>query len=343
MSPSLRLHITGEPSREIQLLGEVYRLGRDPDAEIVIQHPAISKRHALLERRHGHWQLRDQGSTNGLSWKGRSVQLLALRDGDRIRLGPEADPSLPVLEFLEPSSRRQRLPWRKALSSGLLSLAGAGLLVLGFGAVSVPVRGSLAPVRGPLVLYDRSGTPINSGFDTNHREKERVADFAPSLRAALLSSEDTRFWWHPGVDPIGITRALLVNIAGGQVLEGGSTLTQQLARSLYPNEVGEGDTLQRKWNELLVALQLEARFSKQTLLLSYLNRVYLGVGWGFEDAAQAYFNHSASALTLPQAALLVGLLPSPNGHDPCRDPKAALAARNGGLNKMVQEGRLSAD
>ena len=172
--------------------------------------------------------------------------------------------------------------WGKALSSGLLSLAGAGLMLLGFGALSVPVRGSLAPVRGPLVLYDRSGAPINSGFDTNHREKASVADFAPSLRAALLSSEDTRFWWHPGVDPIGITRALLVNIAGGQVLEGGSTLTQQLARSLYPNEVGEGDTLQRKWNELLVALQLEARFSKQALLLSYLNRVYLGVGWGLK-------------------------------------------------------------
>ena len=101
----------------------------------------------------------------------------------------------------------------------------------------MPVRGSLAPVRGPLVLYDRSGAPINSGFDTNHREKASVAEFAPSLRAALLSSEDTCFWWHPGVDPIGITRALLVNIAGGQVLEGGSTLTQQLARSLYPNEV----------------------------------------------------------------------------------------------------------
>ena len=80
--------------------------------------------------------------------------------------------------------------------------------------------------------------------------------------------------------------------------------------------MGEGDTLQRKWNELLVALQLEARFSKQALLLSYLNRVYLGVGWGFEDASRAYFNQSASTLSLPQAALLVGLLPSPNGHDP---------------------------
>ena len=79
MSPSLRLHISGQPSWEIQLLGEVYRLGRDPDAEIVIQHPAISKRHALLERRHGEWQLKDQGSTNGLSWKGRQATAISVR------------------------------------------------------------------------------------------------------------------------------------------------------------------------------------------------------------------------------------------------------------------------
>ena len=92
-----------------------------------------------------------------------------------------------------------------------------------------------------------------------------------------------------------------------------------------------------------MALQLEARFSKQALLLSYLNRVYLGVGWGFGRCLGAYFNQSASTLSLPQAALLVGLLPSPNGHDPCRYPEAALAARNGVLNKMVHEGRLSAD
>ncbi|MEL0171351.1 MAG: FHA domain-containing protein, partial [Synechococcus sp.] len=118
MSPSLRLHISGQPSREIQLLGQVYRLGRDPDAEIEIRHAAISKRHALLERRHGQWQLKDQGSTNGLSWKGRSVQLLALRDGDRIRLGPETDPSLPVLEFLDSSTGLQLGRWGKALSSG---------------------------------------------------------------------------------------------------------------------------------------------------------------------------------------------------------------------------------
>ena len=343
MTALLRIHITGQSSREILLLGEVYRLGRDRDAEIVVNHPAISKRHALLERRHGRWQLQDVGSTNGLSWSGHQVRLLGLCHGDQVRLGPEADATLPVLEFVDPKADSRLQRWGQALSSGLLSIASGGLLLLGFGALNLPVLGSLAPVQGPLVMYDRGGTPINSAFDNNHLENSSLSDFAPALKAALLSSEDTRFWWHPGVDPIGITRALIVNVAGGQVLEGGSTLTQQLARSLYPKEVGEGDTLQRKWNELLVALQLEARFSKQDLLLSYLNRVYLGVGWGFEDASRAYFDRPASELSLPQAALLVGLLPSPNGHDPCRNPEAALNARNAVLNKMVREGRLSAD
>ena len=138
-------------------------------------------------------------------------------------------------------------------------------MLLGFGALSVPVRGSLAPVRGPLVLYDRSGTPMNSGFDTNHREKASVADFSPSLRAALLSSEDTRFWWHRGRShrhhPCPARQHRWRPSAGGRRHSRNNWPS-------YPNEVGEGDTLQRKWNELLVALQLEARFSKQALLLA---------------------------------------------------------------------------
>jgi membrane peptidoglycan carboxypeptidase len=127
------------------------------------------------------------------------------------------------------------------------------------------------------------------------------------------------------------------------VLQGGSTLTQQLARSLYPDQVGQGETLGRKWRELLVSLQLEARFSKRDLLLSYLNRVYLGVGWGFEDASRHFFGKPAGDLSLEQAALLVGLLPSPNGYDPCFDPQAALESRNQVLAKMVDTGRISAD
>jgi membrane peptidoglycan carboxypeptidase len=160
---------------------------------------------------------------------------------------------------------------------------------------------------------------------------------------ALLASEDSRFWWHPGIDPIGTGRALVANLLGGRVLEGGSTLTQQLARSLYPDTVGQGQTLKRKWRELLVAIQLEQRFSKRDLLLNYLNRVYLGVGWGFEDASRLYFNKPAARLDLEEAALLVGLLPSPNGRDPCSNPQAALEARDGVLSKMVDTGYLNSE
>jgi peptidoglycan glycosyltransferase len=198
-------------------------------------------------------------------------------------------------------------------------------------------------VQGPIAIYDRTNQPIQSVESQRHRELASVKDFSPHVVDALLASEDSRFWWHPGIDPIGTARAMVTNLVGGQVLEGGSSLTQQLARSLYPDLVGRGDTLERKWRELLVALQLESRFSKGELLLSYLNRVYLGVGYGFDDAARVYFDRSASELSLEQAALLVGLLPSPNGHDPCQHPQRALEARNLVLNKMADEGRLSID
>ncbi|MFM7229770.1 MAG: transglycosylase domain-containing protein [Cyanobacteriota bacterium] len=340
----LVIHQPGAEPRRIGLHGQVYRIGRDPQAEVVIPHPAVSKRHALLQRRGRRWLLTDAGSTNGLSWRGRRLQELELQDGDRIRLGPLNERELPELEF---RSGRRSPPWLSTAGRGLLVLvlggAGMGLAVLGLGVLQAPVRGNLAPIRGPLAIYDHSNRLLASVNSSEHRELPGLDHFAPVLIEALLSSEDTRFWWHPGIDPIGTGRALVTNLIGGRVLEGGSTLTQQLARSLYPEQVGQGETLGRKWRELLVALQLEARFSKRDLLLSYLNRVYLGAGWGFEDAARHYFDRPARALSLEQAALLVGLLPSPNGHDPCQFPSAAQGARNAVLNKMVAEGRLHPD
>jgi penicillin-binding protein 1A len=330
------------PARELPLLGACYRIGRDSAAELAIDHAVVSRRHALLERHGQHWLLRDCGSTNGLWWRGRRVEELVLRDGDRIQLGPSGRGAVPALVFHRPGVAGQRnLARRGAIA--LAVLAGSGLLLLGLSALQLPIRGSLATVRGPLLLHDRANRPIASANDRRHRELQRLGEYPSVLIDALLASEDSRFWWHPGVDPIGTARALLANLAGGRVVEGGSTLTQQLARSLYPQQVGEGETLGRKWRELLVALQLEARFSKSDLLLSYLNRVYLGAGWGFEDAAQRFFAKPATRLELEEAALLVGLLPSPNGHDPCLHPQAALAARNGVLTKMAATGRISAD
>jgi penicillin-binding protein 1A len=338
----LILEVPGSPPRPLPLLGGCYRIGRDSSCDVVVDHGVVSRSHALLERHGNHWLLQDSGSTNGLWWRGRRVRQLVLRDGDRVSFGPEAKGELPSLLFRRPtSSRWQSLRRRGGIA--LAGLAGGGLLLLALSALQMPIRGSLATVRGPLVLYDGDNQPVASANDQRHHELQHLGAYPPVLIDALLASEDSRFWWHPGVDPIGTARALVANLLGGRVVEGGSTLTQQLARSLYPAQVGEGETLERKWRELLVALQLEARFSKRDLLLSYLNRVYLGAGWGFEDASQRFFGRSASRLQLEEAALLVGLLPSPNGHDPCLNPQAALNARNGVLTKMAATGRISAD
>jgi len=332
----------GVPARRLPLHGSCYRIGRDPDSDLRVEHAVVSRRHALLERHGRHWLLRDQGSTNGLWWEGRRVRELLLRSGDRVRLGPPDQTDLPEIRFLRhPAPRLPGLLRGLALASA--AVLGGGTLLVVLSSVTMPIRGSLAKVRGPLVVYDRQGKPIASVHDQRHRELERLGDYPEVLVHALLASEDTRFWWHPGVDPIGTLRALTINLLGGRVLEGGSTITQQLARSLYPERVGQGETLGRKWRELLVALQLEARFSKSELLLSYLNRVYLGAGWGFEDASRRLFGKPAAKLDLEEAALLVGLLPSPNGNDPCVDPRAALKARNRVLDRMASSWRIGAD
>jgi membrane peptidoglycan carboxypeptidase len=342
-SSGARLEILepGQPPRQLRLHPGCYRIGRSSDAEVPLQHGVVSRRHALLEQRGGRWLLQDQQSTNGLWWRGRRIRQLLLADGDIVRLGPQEQGELPEIRFCAGDPQRRQRPLRGLAL--LLALAGGlGVLGLAVAALLVPLRGQLKPMRGPLLLYDRAGRPIASAQDQRHRELRRLGDYPPVLIDALLASEDSRFWWHPGVDPIGTARALITNLLGGRVLEGGSTLTQQLARSLYPEQVGQGETLSRKLRELLVALQLEARFSKHDLLLSYLNHVFLGAGWGFEDASRRLFGRPAAQLRLEEAALLVGLLPSPNGYDPCLDPAAALASRNAVLAKMLEGGRLSA-
>ena len=319
-----------------------YRIGRDPGAEICLPAAGVSQQHALLECVAGQWILSDLQSTNGLWWRGRRIQQLLLCDGDRIQLAPGEAGGTAQLRFAQPSQRPwQRLRHWGSAAVALVAIGGAALLVLG--RLQVPVAAGLGGSRGPLLLFDGANRPLMAAESSQHREQRSLGGYPAELISALLASEDNRFWRHPGVDPIGTARALLTNLSGGRVLEGGSTLTQQLARSLHPEQVGRGETLGRKWRELLVALQLEAIHSKRDLLLAYLNRVYLGVGWGFDDAARHYFARPAASLSLEEAALLVGLLPSPNGFDPCTNPQAALSSRNRVLLKMVEAGRLSGE
>ncbi|HEY9906232.1 MAG TPA: transglycosylase domain-containing protein, partial [Thermosynechococcaceae cyanobacterium] len=177
-----------------------------------------------------------------------------------------------------------------------------------------------------------------------HTELKGLKDYSSYLPLAVLASEDSRFYSHLGIDPIGIARAVVTNVKGGEIREGASTVTQQLARSVFRSYVGSEDSAGRKLREAIVALKLEFDYSKDFLLLTYLNRVYMGYGnFGFEDSAQFYFGKSARDLSLGEAATLAGILPAPNSYNPVQNYDKAIEQRNGVLDRMTELGMISAD
>lgn len=136
---------------------------------------------------------------------------------------------------------------------------------------------------------------------------------------AILATEDRRFYSHFGIDPIGLSRAMATNIVSGRVVQGGSTITQQLAKILF---LTPERTLSRKFKEALTSLWLEYAYSKDEILSAYINRVYLGSGtYGFDAAAQRYFGRNITQVSLPQAALLAGLLKAPSRYSPLNNPE----------------------
>jgi penicillin-binding protein 1A len=157
---------------------------------------------------------------------------------------------------------------------------------------------------------------------------------------AVVATEDRRFFKHWGLDPSGMIRAAFTNVSQGRVAQGGSTLTQQLAKNLF---LGSERTWARKLEELVLALWLEARLGKRNILELYLNRVYLGAGaYGVETAAQRFFAKSARDVTLVEAAMLAGLLKAPSKYSPASNPPMARERANSVLAKMVEAGLLSA-
>jgi penicillin-binding protein 1A len=158
---------------------------------------------------------------------------------------------------------------------------------------------------------------------------------------AVVATEDRRFFKHWGLDPVGMIRAALTNVSQGRVAQGGSTLTQQLAKNLF---LGSERTWTRKLEELVLALWLEARLGKRNILELYLNRVYFGAGaYGIETASQRFFARSARDVTLAEAALLAGLLKAPSKYSPASNPPMARDRANIVLAKMVEAGLLSAE
>ena len=156
-----------------------------------------------------------------------------------------------------------------------------------------------------------------------------------------MAVEDRRFYHHPGIDPIGLMRAAWVNVRAGRVVQGGSTLTQQVAKTLF---LTNARTTKRKVQELLLTFWLERHFTKNEILEIYLNRVYLGSGaWGMDAAAKMYFNVSARRMTLAQAAVLAGLPRAPSRFNPRVNPAAALARAKEVLGAMANAGVITAE
>lgn len=185
----------------------------------------------------------------------------------------------------------------------------------------------------------------NDGETLSHRGDMRggmvlTSDMPSYVSQAVIATEDQRFYWHFGVDPIGLARAAWQNYRAGYIVQGGSTITQQLAKNVF---LTAERTLNRKIQEMLLAIWLEARYSKEQILTLYLNRVYFGGGaYGIEGASERFFKKSARELTLPEAAMLAGLLKAPSHYSPTNSIERARDRAAIVLDNMLRENFITA-
>src|SRR5918998_6654567 len=167
----------------------------------------------------------------------------------------------------------------------------------------------------------------------------RYDQIPPIMREAMIAVEDKRYRYHPGVDPLGMARALKVRAQRGEWTQGGSTITQQLARNIF---LTNSRTFGRKVREAILALAIERRFSKNQILELYLNRVYFGGGaYGIDAASRRFFGHSAKSLSLSEAAIIAGLVKAPSNYSPTADAEAAKSRAGVVLQLMRENGDIT--
>lgn len=228
---------------------------------------------------------------------------------------------------------------RLALLAAIWSTV-AAVLLLGWQATRLPDISRLDDHerRGGIRMIALDGTDFAQYGDV-HDAPVAAGRLPGAVVDALLAIEDRRFRSHFGVDPLGVLRAAFVNLREGAVRQGASTLTQQLAKNLF---LTPERTFKRKTREVLLALWLEASYSKEQLLTIYLNRMYFGAGaWGLGAAARTYFGKPATELTVYEAAMLAGLVKAPSRYNPVVNPQAARDRTSVVLSAMVDAGVLS--
>ena len=241
------------------------------------------------------------------------------------------------------SSRTQRwlLRWGWLLPVVAIAIGGAILgLTYAFARIPLPEDIELA---SSAEVYDAKGRLIGvySGevrrFILEEEEMSKVPDY---VGEAVISAEDRDFYDHSGVSLRGIIRAGWANVTGGEIQQGGSTITQQYVKNAVLQDPER--TVTRKVKEAVLAIKLERRFSKNEILSFYLNTIYLGRGaYGIEAAARTYFNKSAEDLTLGEAAFLAGIIPAPESYQPDENPQGAVDRRDRVLDLMEREGYIS--
>ena len=240
--------------------------------------------------------------------------------------------------------KRTRRHW--VLLAGSAAAIGCGV-ALGQTALTEAIDSTLPDARG-IASFNRPGTITLLSSDGQviqklgpaTREKLNPGEMPELVKQAFVAAEDRRFYEHDGVDLWGISRALFTNIKQRSVREGASTITQQLARTVF---LSQDRTITRKLREAALAYKLERQLSKEQILEQYLNYVYLGSGaYGVADAAWVYYSKTPDQLTLPEAALIAGLPPAPSVYSPLVDEDVATERRSIVLERMQQAGFITA-
>lgn len=216
---------------------------------------------------------------------------------------------------------------------------------LGFGYIfaayqSLPAVGNNMRPAVSSQVFDSHGRLITTLHSDQNRLPIDINKVPQNLQNAFIAAEDNRFYEHIGIDPIGIFRAIFANLTNRGIAQGGSTITQQLAKNAF---LSQEQTLKRKIQEAMLALKIEHKYSKKEILEMYMNQIYFGQGaYGIQTAAKTYFNKDVNELTLTQCAMLAGLPKSPNYYSPFNNLNEAKKRKNVVLDQMVKYGYVSA-
>ena len=237
---------------------------------------------------------------------------------------------------------------RRTVLLALLAALVLFLVVVGVGVTSVATLGSSCDLNAlkPVTIgensfiYAADGTTLGAIPAEQNRQPVPLERVSPWLPKATVAIEDRSFYTHDGIDPTGIARAMWADVRAGKIVQGGSTITQQLVRNLYP--VSRERTIERKIKEACLAIKLDRAQTKDEILSSYMNYVYYGnLAYGVEAAAQTYFSKPASKLNLTEAALIAGMPQAPSSYDPFNKTETALNRRNQVLRAMLDTRRIT--